>query len=142
MQVAEAGNSVSVHYTGKLEDGKVFDSSIGRAPLSFVLGSGQMIVGFDKGIAGMEVGEKKEIILPPEEAYGERRDEYIQEIEKNVFQGLNDLHVGKEVVLKDHQNREYAGVVSAINDEIVVVDFNHPLAGKILTFEVELVSVR
>ena len=141
MQVAEAGNNVSVHYTGKSEDGTIFDTSKDREPLSFELGAGQMIKGFDEGISGMKIGETKELTLSPEEAYGERKDEYIQEIDKKIFQATEDLEVGKEVVLKDDMERLFTGIVQNIKESSVVIDFNHFLAGKTLHFEVELVSI-
>ncbi|MDH5680784.1 MAG: peptidylprolyl isomerase [Spirochaetota bacterium] len=141
MSIAEAGKTVSVHYTGKLEDGTVFDSSIDREPLSFTVGAGQMIKGFDDGIVGMKVGEKKELVLQPEQAYGEHKVENIHEIDKNNIQNHEELTEGQSVTFNTQDGQPIGGTIKEIKDSTIVIDFNHFLAGKTLTFEVELVEV-
>jgi peptidylprolyl isomerase len=133
--VAEAGNTVAVHYRGTLDNGEEFDSSHGREPLTFQVGSGQVIPGFDQAVAGMTEGESKTIRIEPNEAYGERRDDLI--IAVPVNQAPDGLEVGQQVRLGDAP----ATVVGVDEDE-VTVDANHPLAGEALNFEIELVSVQ
>jgi len=131
------GDTVKVHYTGTLEDGTQFDSSVGRDPIEFVVGSGQMIGGFDKGVVGMKVGEKKTITLTPEDAYGYPSDERIMEVEKSNFPPDLALEVGMEL----SGPGGFPVKVMAITDSIVTIDANHPMAGKTLTFELELVEI-
>ena len=141
MRTVESGNQVLIHYTGKLEDGTVFDSSAGREPLAFQVGSGQVISGFEKGVIGMGEGEKKTISILPEDGYGERNDNYIQEVDKKIFDGSEELNKGQEVSLQNDTGNIFRGIVDEIKDEKVVIDFNHPLAGKTLIFDLELVTI-
>lgn len=133
-RVAQVGDTVSVHYRGTLDDGSEFDSSAGRDPLQFTVGSGQVIGGFDTAVLGMSVGEKKEFRLEPADAYGEHTDERVITVPKD--QAPEGLEVGQQVMLG-----QSPATVTEITDESVVVDANHPLAGKALTFEIELVGI-
>jgi peptidylprolyl isomerase len=135
VRVANEGDTVSVHYTGTLDDGEVFDSSDGRDPLTFTVGTNQVIQGFDDAVRGMAVGEKKKVRLEPGEAYGEHTDELLLEVPAaNAPEGLAE---GDLVQLS---NGAPAKVVK-VSDDTVTVDANHPLAGQPLTFEIELVGI-
>lgn len=136
----EAGNRVSVHYKGTLEDGTVFDSSEGRDPLTFTVGSGELIPGFDRGVLGKEVGETTTVECPPAEAYGERDEERILEIKKEQLTGV-DPEVGQVLGLTDEQGNPHQATVHEVGDETVKLDFNHFLAGKTLFFEIEVVAI-
>jgi peptidylprolyl isomerase len=139
---AVSGDTVTVHYTGTLADGTQFDSSEGREPLLFTLGAGDVIPGFDEAVTGLEPGEKTTVTIPSEEAYGPRYDEAVQEVPIDAF-GEGAPDIGAVItVIADDSSRMAASVV-AISDDmmIVTVDFNHPLAGEELTFEIELVEI-
>lgn len=136
----ETGNTVSVHYTGKLEDGTVFDSSEGRDPLTFEVGSGQLIPGFDRAVIGKDVGETTTATIAPEEGYGERDPERVLEIKKEQLTGV-DPEPGQVLGLQDDQGNSHQATVAEVGDETVKLDFNHFLAGKTLQFEIEVVSV-
>ena len=137
MKKVQNGDNISINYTGKLEDGEVFDTSLapGREPLTFDVGEGQMIKGFDTGVLGMKVGEKKTITLAPENAYGVTNEDNKQAI---PFSNLpqQDFNVGQEVVLGQYRLKVYD-----VNDEGIVASVNHFLAGKTLIFDLELVSI-
>ena len=142
MSQAKDGDTVKVHYTGKLEDGSVFDSSKDRDPLEFKLGSQSVIVGFENGILGMEVGETKSITISPEDGYGPTRKELVSTVEKRLFDEQNlTPEVGKTLQIPQQDGRQYNVRITAVEDDSVTLDGNHPLAGKTLTFDVELVEV-
>lgn len=136
----ENGDTVTVHYTGKLEDGKVFDTSEGRDPLTFEMGAGQLIPGFENALAGKEVGDKVTATVPPEEGYGTRNEELVQDMPRDRVQGA-DLEVGQVLGLETEDGNAYQAQVVDLDDETVKLDFNHFLAGKELTFEIEVVAV-
>ncbi len=141
MSQATAGKTVKIHYTGTLENGSQFDSSEGRDPLEFQLGSGQVIPGFDKAVEGMAVGESKTVSIAPEDAYGHRNEQAIQEVPKSA---LPDDLVPVEGMMLQAQNQNQQPVqltVTAVGDETITVDANHPLAGKTLNFEISLVEI-
>lgn len=141
MSQATAGNKVKIHYTGTLEDGNLFDSSEGREPLEFELGSGQVIPGFDKAVEGMAVGDSKSVTIAPEDAYGPRNEQAIQEVPKSA---LPDDLVPVEGMTLQAQNEKQQPlqlVVKEIGDDTITVDANHPLAGKTLNFEISLVAI-
>lgn len=140
MSVAKNGQAVKVHYTGRLEDGSVFDSSQGREPLAFTLGNGQMIPGFEEAVLGMSIGEVKEASIPCSQAYGERSNDLILEVPKAQVPADITPEVGMQLAINDGTNSRPV-VVSAVDDEKIVLDANHPLAGKDLTFEIELVEI-
>lgn len=134
------GDSVSVNYTGKLEDGTVFDTSIqeGRTPLTAKLGQGQLIKGFESGLIGMSVGEKKTVEIEPSEAYGQINEMLIQEVPKDKVP--DGVKVGDQLQGQNERG-PFQVVVKEIKDSSVVLDMNHPLAGKKLIFDLEVVSI-
>ncbi|HLO80163.1 MAG TPA: peptidylprolyl isomerase [Chitinophagaceae bacterium] len=138
---AKEGDVVRVHYTGRLTDGTQFDSSVGREPLEFTVGAGQMIKGFDTGVRGMAVGEKKTIEIAPQDAYGERDDEAIIEFPASNIPDDMTLEPGMQLTLRNQFGQPIPVVVLEVKEEIVVMDANHMLAGKDLVFEVELVEI-
>lgn len=141
MAPAKKGNKVKVHYTGKYTDETVFDSSVTKEPLEFEIGSGQMIDGFDKAVEGMEVNEKKTITLKPEEAYGEKRDDLLITVSKEeVFQDM-DVKVGQKFEVPQQEGQTVVVEVEEINGDDVVLNGNHPLAGKELIFDIQLVEI-
>lgn len=138
---AKTGDVVRVHYTGRLTDGTLFDSSEGRDPLEFTIGAGQMIKGFDTGVLGMEVGEKKTLQIAPTEAYGERDEEAIIEFPSANIPDEMQLEPGMQLTLRNQFGQPIPVVVLEVKEEIVVMDANHSLAGKDLVFDVELVAI-
>jgi FKBP-type peptidyl-prolyl cis-trans isomerase 2 len=140
--VAENGDVVQVDYTGKLADGTVFDSSIGREPLEFTLGAGQVIPGFDKAVLGMKVGEKKTVTIPADEAYGPHRDDLILEVPREKLPSDMTPEVGLQLGLRQSDGRTSVVTITSVSDNVVTIDANHPLAGKDLTFEIELVKIK
>jgi len=140
MQV-KTGDVVRVHYTGTLLDGSQFDSSVGRNPLEFTVGAGQMIAGFDAGVLGMFVGEKKTLQIDPDHGYGQSNPEAIIEFPRtNVPEGM-ELEIGMQLNLQNEYGQPVPVVIIDIKDDVVVMDANHSLAGKDLIFEVELVEI-
>ncbi|MFD2518648.1 FKBP-type peptidyl-prolyl cis-trans isomerase [Salinimicrobium flavum] len=142
MSQIKQNDTVRVHYTGKLADGQVFDSSLEREPIEFTLGQGQLIPGFEKGLLDMKVNEKKTIEIPSEEAYGAPREELIQEVEKNQLPEEIKPEPGMGLVSKSPDGREMNLVVTEVKEETIVVDGNHPLAGKDLIFDLEVVEIK
>ena len=140
MKAAKAGDSVRLHYTGTLGNGKEFDSSRGRAPLAFTLGSGQVIPGFDVAVTGMRVGEKKTVTIPAAEAYGERQTELVVEMPLSRFPDHIRPEVGQELEMARQGDRIHV-IVREVSANTVVLDANHPLAGEDLTFQLELVGI-
>lgn len=140
--VAEKGDNVSVDYTGTLENGEVFDTSEGKQPLTFVLGEGRLIPGFENAVLGMKVGETKTVTLKPEEAYGERDERLIQVFPKQAFGENFSFKVGDMIALTDpNSGRQFPAVITEITDDNVTVDLNPRLAGKTLTFKITLVKI-
>lgn len=140
MATAREGDTVRVHYTGSLSDGSVFDSSRGRDPLEFTLGEGRVIAGFDDAVSGMAQGEERQVIIPAEQAYGSRRDELVFAVPKEQFPDEMEPAVGLEVQLTQGGQRAVARIAE-VTEESVTLDANHPLAGRDLTFDLELVEV-
>ena len=136
---AQKGDKVKVHYTGTLGNGEQFDTSEGREPLEFELGAGMVIPGFDNAITGMAKGEKATVTIPSAEAYGPRQDELIQKVPMDFFNGETP-QVGWMLQLQSPEGQILPAVVTAIDDDGVTLDINHPLAGQDLTFEIELVD--
>ncbi len=141
MQQVQAGDVVKVHYTGKLTNGEQFDSSVGREPLEFTVGAGQMIKGFDAAIPGMVVGDKKTINIPAAEAYGERSDEAVIQFPKENVPADMNLEPGMRLTLSNQYGQPVPVVVVEIKEDAVVLDANHFLAGKELVFDIELVAI-
>ncbi len=141
MSNAKSGDTVKIHYTGTLEDGSEFDSSKGREPLEFSLGSGQVIPGFDKAVDGMSVGDSKTVTIPPDEAYGERNEQMTQEVPKTALPDDMKPEVGMQLQSKSPDGQVMNLVVTGVEDDSIRVDGNHPLAGQALTFAIELVEI-
>jgi FKBP-type peptidyl-prolyl cis-trans isomerase 2 len=135
----ENGNVVDVHYTGKLTDGSVFDSSEGRDPLRFQIGSGQIIPGFENAVIGKNVGDKVTITIEPSEAYGEQREDLFVQIPTDRLPG--EVEVGQVLEATSEDGRSSQVLVHEIHEDHVVINGNHPLAGKELVFDIEVVSV-
>ncbi|MBM69741.1 MAG: peptidylprolyl isomerase [Haliea sp.] len=141
MSAAKAGDNVSIHYTGTLDDGTVFDSSDGRDPLQFEVGSGQIIPGLDRAIEGMAVGDKKQVNVPADEAYGQPAAEARQEVARSQIPEHIPLEPGLQLQMQTPDGQAIPVRVAEVSDEVVVLDANHPLAGKDLTFDIELVAI-
>lgn len=142
MSQVKANDTVRVHYTGKLTDGRVFDSSLEREPLEFTMGKGQLIPGFEKGVLDMKVNEKKTVNIPVAEAYGEPRPELIQEVSKDQLPEEIKPEVGMGLVSKSPDGQEMNLVVKEVKEESIVVDANHPLAGEDLIFDLEVIEIK
>lgn len=141
MSKVQKGDKVKVHYTGKLNDGQVFDSSEGREPLEFTIGNGMLIQGFETGVVGMEVGDTKTVKITPEEGYGERNDELVAVVPRSNIPPDVDVTVGQMLQVQQPNNQTVNVVVTDVSDENVTLDANHPLAGKELTFDIEVVEI-
>ncbi len=141
MSQAKQGDTVKVHYTGKLQDGNVFDSSANREPLQFTLGAGNMIPGFEQAVQGMNVGDKKTAEIPSEQAYGEKREDMIISVPRENVPGDIQPEVGQQLAIQQQGGQQVPVTVTEVNEEKVVLDANHPLAGKDLIFEIELVEI-
>ncbi|MGZ3838461.1 MAG: FKBP-type peptidyl-prolyl cis-trans isomerase [Flavisolibacter sp.] len=141
MQQVQHGDKIKVHYHGKLRSGETFDSSNGREPLEFTVGSGQVIKGFDEGVKGMEVGEKKTVEIPVGEAYGEKQQEMIIEFPKDQFPPDMNPEVGMQLMMSNGSGQQFPVTVAEVREDSVVLDANHPLAGQDLIFDLELVSI-
>lgn len=142
MSTAKQGDTVQIHYTGKLDDGTVFDSSEGRDPLAVTLGEGQVIPGFEQAALGMEVGETKEARLDVADAYGERRDDLLLDVPREQLPDGIEVEVGTPLQLQQPDGRAVPVTVAQLDDEQVTLDANHPLAGQPLTFELTLVEIQ
>jgi len=141
MSQAKSGDTVKIHYTGTLDDGTQFDSSAGREPLEFSLGSGQVIAGFDNAVDGMSVGDSKTVTIPPAEAYGERHDQLVQQVPSSSLPDDMKPEVGMQLQSQSPDGQVMNLVVSEVSEESITVDANHPLAGLALTFAIELVEI-
>jgi FKBP-type peptidyl-prolyl cis-trans isomerase 2 len=140
---AKNGDTVSVHYKGTFQDGTVFDSSHDRGEtIDFEVGAGQMIPGFNDAVVDMKVGETKTVTVAPEEGYGEVNPNALMEFPKTVFPDDFDLKEGEMVQGNSPAGQPMIGKINEIQEETVVVDFNHPMAGRELNFEIELVEIR
>jgi peptidylprolyl isomerase len=138
---AKDGDTVRVHYTGTLDDGTEFDSSVGGDPLEFTVGAGQMISGFDQAVVGMKLGESKTVTIPPEEAYGPYRDDLVQVLDRSQFQEGTEPVVGQQWESPQPDGRTLIFTVIEVTETTVTADYNHRLAGETLTFEIELVEI-
>ena len=141
MATVKSGDKIKVHYHGKLVSGETFDSSAGREPLAFEVGSGAVIKGFDEGVTGMAVGEKKTLQIPFLEAYGAHNAEMVIEMPKDRFPADMEVTIGMPLHMSDGQGRQFQVTVTEIKDTAVLLDANHPLAGKDLIFDLELVAI-
>ncbi len=141
MQTAQKGDKVKVHYKGKLKNGETFDSSNGKDPLEFTLGNGDVIKGFEEGVKGMQVGDKKTLDIPVVEAYGEKQDEMVIEFPKDQLPSDMNPEVGAQLMMSNGSGNSFPVMVTEIKDDLVVLDANHPLAGQELVFDIELVEI-
>lgn len=141
MSVAKKGDQVKVHYTGRLADGTVFDSSKDREPLAFELGAGMMIEGFDKAVTGMEIGQTKTAEIPSAEAYGEHREDMVVDVPRTQLPEGMEPQVGQQLGMQQPNGQQIPVVVTEVEEESIKIDANHPLAGKDLIFDLELVSI-
>lgn len=141
MQQVKNGDTVKVHYHGRLTDGTTFDSSEGRDPLEFKVGAGNVIKGFDDAMVDMKVGDKKTVEIPVDEAYGQRNDNMLMEYPKTDFPDDMTPETGLQLHMSDNQGNVFPVVITEVKEEVVVLDANHPLAGKDLVFDIELVSI-
>ena len=141
MQQVKKGDTIKVHYHGKLTDGTTFDSSEGREPLSFTVGSGQVIKGFDDALIDMKVGDKKTVHIPVDQAYGHRNDDMMMEYPKSDFPADMQPTLGLQLHMSDNLGNVFPVVIADIKADIVLLDANHPLAGQDLIFDLELVSI-
>ena len=142
MNQVKENNTVKVHYTGKFPNGEVFDSSEGREPLEFTLEQGMMIPGFENGLIDMKLNEKKTISLKKEEAFGEERDDLIHEVPKTQLPADMEVKEGMPLVSKSPEGQEINMIVKEVKDESIIVDANHPLAGKEVVFDLEVVEIK
>jgi len=142
MVKAESGDTVKVHYTGTLEDGTVFDTSVEREPLEFTLGQGQLIPGFEQAVIGMKIGDLKTINIPADQAYGPYRDDLILVIERDQLPEDLDPEVGQQLQMTQADGEVVRVMISDVSEATATIDANHPLAGKDLTFEIELIEIQ
>jgi len=141
MGQAQRGDTVKVHYTGKLDDGTVFDTSEGRDPLEFKIGTNEIIHGFQEGVIGMTVGDSKTVNVVADEAYGPRDEKLVAVIEPERFPDDLQPEVGQRLQLVQTDDRKVLATVTEVSDTGVTIDANHVLAGKDLTFDIQLVAI-
>ncbi|MDP8262504.1 MAG: peptidylprolyl isomerase [Candidatus Ancaeobacter aquaticus] len=141
MAQVKIGDTVKVHYTGTLKEGKEFDSSKGRDPLQFALGTGTVIPGFEEAVEGMAKGDKKSVAIPFDKAYGPRKEEMVFEVEKKQFNADIDPEIGQQLEVKREGMQPLFVTVKDISETKVTLDANHPLAGADLTFEIEVIEI-
>ena len=141
MPQVKNGDTIKIHYKGRLADGTVFDSSEGRDPLQFTVGGGMVIPGFDAGVKDMNVGDKKTIHIPAAEAYGEKQEHLIMEFPKDQFPPDLNLEVGMQLNMSSNTGQMIPVVITEVKDDTVLLDANHQLAGKDLIFDLELVEI-
>lgn len=141
MVQAKPGDTVKIHYTGKLDDGTVFDSSVNREPLEFTLSGGQVIPGFDEAVLGMSPGESKTQKIPMDQAYGPHRDEMVLEISRQQIPPDLEPEVGQQLQVQQENGQAIPVFVTEVTESKVTLDANHPLAGEDLTFDIQLVEI-
>lgn len=141
MQQVKSGDTVRVHYHGRLTDGTTFDSSEGRDPLEFEVGSGMVIAGFDNGVVGMIIGDKKTVNIPVDDAYGQKNPEMIIEFPREQVPEGMPLEKGMRLNLNNSEGQVVPVVITDVLDETILLDANHPLAGEDLVFDIELVEI-
>ena len=141
MSTIKNGDTVSVHYTGTLTSGEVFDSSLERKPLKFTLGKGQLIPGFERAIMGLSVGEKVRVNIPSNEAYGEYNSEMVLQVPNNQLPPELDAQVGMQLQLNQPDGQVIPVQITQVKVEMVTIDANHPLAGEDLNFDIEIIEI-
>jgi peptidylprolyl isomerase len=142
MQTVKNGDTVRVHYQGRLTNGNTFDSSEGREPLEFQVGAGMVIKGFDNGVLDMKVGDKKTVQIPVDQAYGPKNEELIMDFPKANIPGDLNPEVGMDLQMSNAQGQVFPVKVAAVGTEFITLDANHPLAGEELVFDIELVEIK
>jgi len=141
MAQAKQGDTIQVHYTGKLGDGTIFDTSKDRHPLQFRIGQGQVIAGFEQAVIGMNTGESKTVTIPVDQAYGPRREEKIVTVERSRLPADLNPNVGQRLEFTQMDDQTVLVTVTALTDTTMTLDANHPLSGKDLTFDIELIAI-
>ena len=141
MQQVKSGDKIKVHYHGRLTNGETFDKSEGRESLEFEVGSGMVIKGFDDEVTGMAVGDKKTINIPADEAYGVKNYDMIIDMPKDRFPKDMEIEVGMPLSMSDGQGQQFQVVVAEVQEDVIILDANHPLAGEDLIFDLELVEI-
>jgi len=142
MSVIKKGDKIKVEYTGLLEDGTVFDSSsLKGCPLEFEVGSGQLLRKFEEAVVGMNTGEEKEIVISPEDGYGEHKSEFLKEISKEYFPDDQEIGPGMFFMMVMQDGRQRPVKISSISEDNVTIDLNHPLAGKTLIFKIKILEI-
>ena len=141
MSTAKVNDKVKVHYTGKLTTGEVFDSSVDREPIEFIVGGGQMIKGFDDGVLGMGLNEKKTLNIPADQAYGDSNPALVQTLDRTQLPPDLKPEVGQTLVAGSPEGQEMHVQVTEVTETTITIDANHPLAGKELIFDIELVEI-
>ena len=141
MPEAKSGDAVRIHYTGKLDDGTEFDSSLNREPLEFTLDRGQVVPGFENAVMGMNTGESKTTVIPPEEAYGPHRSELVQEVDLSELPEGLIPQKGQKLRMRQPDNQPMIVEITEVSESSITLDANHELAGKALTFEIKLVEI-
>lgn len=139
---AKIGDTISVHYTGRLADGQVFDSSEGNEPLAFVIGARQVIPGFENGVVGLAIGDKKTIEIKAEDAYGARIEELAQTVQRELLRMDVQPEIGMSFMVQTPDGQEIPVSITEITEETITLDANHPLAGKDLTFDIEVITLK
>jgi peptidylprolyl isomerase len=141
MPQAQNGDTVNIHYTGKLDDGTIFDSSVGREPLEFQIGSNQVIPGFERAVIGMAPGDAKSERIPADQAYGDRMEDMVVEVDRSHLPADLNPEIGMQLSVETEGGGRIPAVVTSVTDDSITIDANHPLAGQALTFEIELVTI-
>lgn len=141
MNKAQTGDTVTVTFQGVLEDGQVFDSSDDEGPMTFVLGENEVLPGFELAVTGMEIGEQKTVTVPPEEGYGVHQERLVEEVDIDNLPEDLDLEVGNQLEVTAEDGTKFRLLIISHNTETVTLDANHPLAGRTLTFQIELVDI-
>jgi len=142
MYYAAKGDTVKVHYTGKLSDGTLFDTSEDKAPLSFIIGKKEVIPGFEEAVVGMVAGEKKTVSIPADKAYGQSRENLVETVERSNLPADLDLKVGGQLEVTRHDGSIFHVKVTALEEGAVTLDANHPLADKELTFDIAMLEIK
>ena len=143
MAQAKAGDKVRVHYEGQLSDGTIFDSSLEREPIEFILGQDTVIPGFEQAVIGMEAGESKDVSIPPEEGFGEYSEDLVVNIEKSILPPDINPELGMQLEVSSEEEEESPRVftIAEIAEDLITLDGNHPLAGKEIAFKIELIEI-
>lgn len=141
MAEASEGTNVRIHYTGRLTDGTVFDTSEGREPFGFTVGAGEVITGFETAVEGMKEGDEKTVTIPAVDAYGPRRQDLVLDVRRDQLPADIDLEKGKRLHMETEDGRTFQVTIMEVHDDHLKLDANHPLAGQDLTFDIQLVQV-